>query len=244
MSCCSNTLVIEMKITPAKIYRFAKRKVDQAAHELRKTPLHAAIRSVRPYTMGESDSLNNLYRLGLQVAKEGIPGDHVECGTYHGGSAAATAIGFGPGSRTMWLYDSFEGLPEPKAIDGPDAGQWAGSCVGAVERLHEILKKVNVPKDRIHVRKGWFQDTFAEPLPEKIALLHIDADWYDSVALALNTFYDRVVEGGVIALDDFGYWEGCREAFYDFCAKRNIRPLLERCGVAQAWWIKGKTHNR
>lgn len=233
-----------MKITPAKIYRYAKQQVLHTAKEMRKTPLLREIKCVRPYTMGESDSLNNLYRLGRHIAAAGIAGDHVECGTYHGGSAAAAALGFGPGSRAMWLYDSFEGLPKPKEVDGPDAGQWTGECVGAVEMLQKILSKISVPKDRIHVRKGWFQDTFCEPLPEKIALLHIDADWYDSVALALETFHDRVSEGGVIVLDDFGYWEGCREAFYDFCAKKNLKPLLERCGTAQAWWVKGKTHNR
>jgi O-methyltransferase len=233
-----------MKIDPAKILRFAKHRLRTAANEMRKTPLHGAIRIVRPYTMGESDALNNLHRLGRHIAQSGLPGDHVECGTFHGGSAAAAAIGFGPGTRTMWLYDSFEGLPEPKAIDGPDAAQWTGGCVGAIEKLNDILTKINVPENRICIRKGWFQDTFVEPLPEKIALLHIDADWYDSVALALDTFYDRVVEGGVIVLDDFGYWEGCRVAFYDFCIKKKIKPLIERCGIAQAWWIKGKDNNR
>ena len=77
-----------------------------------------------------------------------------------------------------------------------------------------------------------------------IAFLHIDADWYDSVQLALETFYDRVSTGGVIILDDFGHWEGCREAFYDFAADRGIKPLLERFGHTQAYWIKDRTHNR
>ena len=233
-----------MKSVSQKIARHFKRLLAQVLRRVQKTPLLPEIKCVRPYTMGESDALNNLFRLGQQVARSGIPGDHVECGTYHGGSAAATALGLGPKIRIMWLYDSFEGLPEPKAVDGPGAVQWTGGCVGTVERLHEILAHINVPKHHINVRKGWFQDTFCAPLPEKIALLHIDADWYDSVKLALDTFYDRVAEGGIIILDDFGFWEGCREAFFDFCAQRKIKPLLERSGVAQAYWVKGKTHNR
>src|SRR5206468_12484893 len=58
-------------------------------------------------------------------------------------------------------------------------------------------------------------------LPELVSILHIDADWYDSVLLALNTFYDRVAEGGIVVLDDFGHKEGCREAFYDFISQRH-----------------------
>jgi O-methyltransferase len=62
--------------------------------------------------------------------------------------------------------------------------------------------------------------------------------------LSLNTFYDLVPDGGIIILDDFGHWEGCREAFYDFIAQRKLKPLLERFGHTQAFWIKERIHNR
>jgi O-methyltransferase len=81
-------------------------------------------------------------------------------------------------------------------------------------------------------------------LPERVALLHCDADWYDSVHIVLRTFYPLIPPGGCVILDDFGYWEGCREAFYDFCLQRGEKPLLERLEADQAYWIKGKTHNR
>jgi O-methyltransferase len=60
----------------------------------------------------------------------------------------------------------------------------------------------------------------------------------------LDNFYKLIPEGGCIVLDDFGYWEGCREAFYDFCLKNNEKPLLERVGTTQAYWIKGRMNNR
>ena len=88
------------------------------------------------------------------------------------------------------------------------------------------------------------KDTFCQELPPQVCLLHIDADWFESVDLALNTFYDRVTSGGIIVLDDFGHWEGCRRAFYEFAAKRQIHPLLERFGHTQAFWIKDRKHNR
>jgi hypothetical protein len=76
-----------------------------------------------------------------------------------------------------------------------------------------------------------------------VALLYIDCDWYDSVMVSLNTFYDRVPVGGVIALDDFGYWEGARRALGEFIKQRDLEmPLLERYGPSIVWWIKGKEH--
>ncbi len=202
------------------------------------------LKKVRPFTMCEAPALNNLYNQGQRLAKTNIPGDIVECGCCNGGSSASVALGLGDAKRRFWLYDSFEGLPAPKEVDGKDAEKWVGGCVGAVENVKRALSVAGLPENMAVIRKGWFQDTFKQPIADKIALLHIDADWYDSVSLALNTFYDRVSEGGVIVLDDFGYWEGCREAFYDFCKQKNIKPLLERSGVAQAYWIKGKVHNR
>lgn len=199
---------------------------------------------VADFTMVDRVRLRNLHNLARYVVSNGVPGDVVECGTWNGGSAAVTARAIGEVHRPFWLYDSFVGMPVPGDLDGEAAKQWAGKCVGSPERVREILSVAGQPADLIRVKKGWFLDTFAEPLPECIAYLHIDADWFESVKLALDTFYDRVSDGGVIILDDFGYWEGCREAFYDFCRRRDLKPLLERCGSSQASWVKGRTHNR
>ncbi len=62
--------------------------------------------------------------------------------------------------------------------------------------------------------------------------------------LTLETFYPAMPPGGCVVLDDFGYWPGCREAFYDFCRRSGEKPLLERVGGTQAWWIKGLAANR
>jgi O-methyltransferase len=62
--------------------------------------------------------------------------------------------------------------------------------------------------------------------------------------LVLETFYPLIPDGGVVILDDFGHWEGCRVAFYDFCKKFDEHPLLERVDYTQAYWIKGKKHSR
>jgi O-methyltransferase len=201
------------------------------------------LRTVKPYTLCGNRRLRTLAQLARQINDHGIAGDIVECGTCNGGSAALLATFLGE-RRHLWLYDSFQGMPGTVAKDGEEARQYEGACVGQVERVKEVLGKVGTRPDQYTIRKGWFQDTFRQELPERVALLHCDADFYDSVLLTLETFYPRIPAGGCVVLDDFGYWEGSREAFYDFCARHGERPLLERVTSSQAYWTKGKQHNR
>ncbi len=201
------------------------------------------LETVRPYTMSSRLKLKNLKRLAALVNENNVPGDFVECGTFKGGSAAIISTELIP-ERRLWLFDSFEGLPDVKEIDGPDSKEWVGKCKGTEEDVLEALTSVGAPPGQYLLRKGWFQNSFLEELPEKVALLHCDADWYDSVLLVLETFYERIPTGGIVVLDDFGWWEGCREAFYDFCFRHKERPLLERIDCDQAYWIKGRTDNR
>ncbi len=221
------------------------RKAIDKAYRARRLLASSELKAISAYSMGSFLTLENLNALALDVVKRGIPGDLVECGVFNGGSAAAAACAIRSTDRKLWLYDSFEGMPKTTEADGPAASDFVGACVGDESKVHAALRLARFPGERYIIRKGWFQDTFTtEPLPEAIAFLHIDADWYESVQLALETFYDRVFAGGVIILDDFGHWEGCREAFYDFAAERRIKPLLERFGHTQAYWIKDRNHNR
>lgn len=203
------------------------------------------IRVVQPYTMVESLRLSMLYGLACEVCRSGIDGDIVECGVCNGGSAAlmAAAITNDP-ERRLWLYDSFEGIPAPGPKDGPLASQYEGQLRGSIETVQEVLQRAGFPLERAVFRKGLFKETFKEPLPHRVALLHIDADWYESVLDSLRTFYPLIPTGGIIVLDDFGHWEGAREAFYDFCLEQKIKPLIERAGYTQAFWRKGQEHDR
>jgi O-methyltransferase len=201
------------------------------------------ISKVAPFTLSDPNRLNNLMNLCNYLNDKDVPGDFVECGVYKGGSAAVISKYLGS-KRKLWLYDSFEGMPETTDKDGEAAKKWIGGCIASIEDVHEVMQLVATSSDCYTIKKGWFNQTFEEQIPTKIALLHCDADWYDSVTLVLETFYDLIAEGGCIVLDDFGYWEGCREAFYDFCFRRGEKPLLERLDSTQAYWIKGKLHNR
>ncbi|HEY5884266.1 MAG TPA: TylF/MycF/NovP-related O-methyltransferase [Pyrinomonadaceae bacterium] len=201
------------------------------------------LQQVRPFTLASAKKLGNLKRLATSAIKRNIEGDFVECGTYKGGSSAVLGAELTT-DRHLWLYDSFEGMPEVKEIDGVDAGEWVGKLHASEDEVKEALRIVGLTSGQYTIRKGWFDQTFEQPLPERVALLHCDADWHASVTVVLETFYPRVADGGVVILDDFGWWEGCREAFYDFCARHGEKPLLERVDCDQAYWIKGKTNNR
>ena len=168
----------------------------------------------------------------------GVPGDYVETGVHVGDSAAAVArqLSMYPGKlRTMYLYDSWQGMPDAiEELDGAKAvrlgeDRWGKEASAEAVRARmrafsqEVRQCVNYRYDKHAIlvtffrssqpviHEGWFNETFSHsPQPDTIALLYIDCDWYDSVLDSLNQFYDRVPVGGVIALDDYGFWEGAR----------------------------------
>lgn len=203
----------------------------------------AFYRALKPYTFAHHTKLRNLRSIGRTLVANGIHGDFCECGTYKGGSAAVLSTEL-ESKAHLWLYDSFEGMPEISDEDGEAAAYYVGKGIASQQDVLNALKIAEFDVSCCTIRKGWFEDTFKEPLPKSLSLLHCDADWYDSVLLVLETFYPLIVDGGCVVLDDFGHWEGCREAFYEFCSRHNERPLLERFGVDQAYWFKGRQHNR
>jgi len=183
---------------------------------------------VRGYTAVFVPRLVALYKLSEEINQRSVPGDIVECGVYNGGSAAimASLCEKSPISRNVWLFDSFEGLPKPSDKDGEEAPAYEGWCHGDLSKVKEVLRKLRIPESRVHIVKGWFQDTFPSAQIRDIAILHIDADWYESVKLCLEKFYDSVQPGGYIILDDYGDWEGCRIATDEFLKKRALDVKL------------------
>jgi len=192
---------------------------------------HAAVLPLR---------LSNLQRLCREIDKRSITGDVVECGVYNGGSASilASACIRSPLNRNIWLFDSFEGLPEPCIEDGIKSIGWKGWCHGDLARVNTILSELSIPESRVRIVKGWFQDTFPSVQIHDIALLHIDADWYESVKLCLEKFYDSVRPGGFVVIDDYGHWEGSRKATDEFLERRGIDIELVRVGYTCRYFRK------
>ncbi|MBI2024345.1 class I SAM-dependent methyltransferase [Candidatus Giovannonibacteria bacterium] len=181
-------------------------------------------KKVRPYTTLEVSRLDALYSFILE-ANSSLEGDIVECGTWKGGSAAVMAYVLSKSrvKRNVWLFDSFEGLPAPSEIDGQKARKkyYPGLLKTPSTNIQDIFKKLKISSDNVKIIEGWFSETFPKVKIEKIAILHIDADFYEPVKMSLEKFYPSVVPGGIVVLDDFGTWEGCRAAFEEFRKKQN-----------------------
>jgi len=202
---------------------------------------------VRPFTLVGPERMQNLFRLARRIERERVPGDVIECGVCNGGTAAilASSATHSPLDRTVWLLDSFQGMPQTTSqdgagVDGHAAEEHIGKEVGDLARVKEVLRLIRAEMSRVRIVPGWFQETFpsVSGAISKIALLNIDADWYESVKLCLETFYDRVVPGGFISLDDYGHWPGCRLAVDEFFQRRQLAYKLQEVDYTARWFRK------
>lgn len=174
-----------------------------------------------------------------------LDGDLVECGVALGGSAAVfagAAIRAKPAGKEiqqLYLCDTYTGLPPAHPVfDGVKAQGMTGRCAGPVESVQSALKEIGFPTDKIHIVQGLYADTLPamRHRVEKIALLHIDADWYDSTKICLELLAPKVVSGGFIIVDDYGFWEGCRKACDEWFAVKGKPKLNTIPKSPQVWW--------
>lgn len=201
----------------------------------------SSIHEVRGYTAVFVPRLAALHRLCREMERRKVPGDVIECGVYNGGSAALMAsvcCKDEASDRRIWLFDSFEGLPKPTEQDGEKAKSCGWWCHGDLAKVRSIFHKKGIPESRVRIVKGWFHETFPGLDSPSIALLHIDADWYDSVKLCLEKFYDHVLPGGYIVIDDYGHWEGCRKATDEFLRTRGISVKLTKVDYTGRYFQK------
>lgn len=192
-----------------------------------------------PYSQCSVYKLSALYETALSLERENIEGSFVECGVRNGGSAGvmATPARNNPG-RHVWLFDSWQGLAEPSGHDIDPQGRPGkkGQALGEIEKATElILGKLRLDATRIHLVRGWFNETLPLLKDEigEVALLNVDCDWYESVKFCLEQLYDSVAEGGFVFLDDYFYWQGCRKAVDEFVSKHPALELVrvDRVGV-------------
>ena len=202
-------------------------------------------RQIRPYTMLGEARLFSLFELAKRACENDVLGNFVECGVAAGGSSAMLAAVIARHSkrpRKLFSFDTFEGLPTPTQFDthqdrSAEALGWgAGTCAAPEASLREVCDKLGVGTF-VEPVKG----LFSESLPASrervglIAFLHMDGDWYSSTSEILENLFDRVVSGGFIQIDDYGYWDGCRRAVADFEQKRGMKFQLNRIDETGVW---------
>ena len=152
---------------------------------------------------------------------------------------ALTLKELGANDRVLWVFDTFAGLPEPTP-DDPDyeiASLYTGTCVGSLEDVTDSFQRLGIA-DRAMFVKGLFQETLPDARVQQVAVLHIDGDWYESVKTCLDYLYDKVSPGGVIQIDDYGFWKGARKALHEFFDARAIAPKLDRLDYSGRQFMK------
>ena len=197
--------------------------------------------AVRAWTMTSHARVFALIVAVRYVVDQEIPGAMLECGVWRGGSMQAVAQALlerGAGDRELHLFDTFAGMPPPsdpdRRLEGPHArallaGQPRTASIWAEASLADVqagMARTGYPAERVHYHPGLVEDTIPAQAPERIALLRLDTDWYESTRHEVANLYDRVVSGGVIIIDDYDYWEGARRAVDEFLATTRTRLLL------------------
>ena len=200
-------------------------------------------RRVDDYTMTTPPRVYALARAVEYVAAREIPGAIVECGVWRGGSmmaAALTLLRLGVIDRDLYLFDTFTGMTPPSdedvrgsgeraadllAAEGPESDIWA---IASLEDVRDAVLGVGYPVERIHFVKGPVEETLPARAPDEIALLRLDTDLYASTKHELVHLYPRLARGGVLILDDYGYWQGARRAVDEYLSERNVPLLLNR----------------
>jgi O-methyltransferase len=196
------------------------------------------------HTMVGRKRLDNIERCLDAIRLDDIPGDLIETGVWRGGAsifmrgylAAWEIMG-----RTVWVADSFEGLPVPSLPqdEGHDFSAAKAPILAiSLEEVQENFRRYNLLDDRVSFLKGWFSDTLPHAPIEQLALLRLDGDLYESTMDGLNALYHKVAPGGFIIVDDYGDFEPCRRAINEFRSTHGISEPIEPIDWAGAFWRK------
>jgi hypothetical protein len=185
-------------------------------------------RLVRDRTMTGHPKVHYLTEAVRYVVRHEIPGAMVECGVWRGGSMLAVAhtlATIGVTDRDLYLFDTFTGMSAPserdvhirasRSAEEMLAARDRGGPIWEVATLEDVQQgfaDVDYPDERLHFVPGKVEDTVPEHAPEQIAVLRLDTDWYESTKHELEHLYPRLVPGGVLIIDDYGSWQGSKDA--------------------------------
>ncbi len=204
------------------------------------------VNQVRPYTMTSNARIYSVYKAVEYLVRHQVPGAIVECGVWRGGSSMAAALTLmeqKETNRDMFLFDTYEGMSPPTEKDisrtGDTAqGKWEESqtqggvntwCYASLEDVTANIKTTGYPMERVHLIKGMVEETIPDKMPQgDIALLRLDTDWYESTRHELEHLFPRLAVGGVLIIDDYGDWQGARDAVDEYIAKHNLKIMLNR----------------
>jgi O-methyltransferase len=216
-------------------------------HILRVTKYAPIYFRYRHFTMvGQWPYVENLALVALALKQPALAdGVIVECGTWLGGMAAGL-IEIGGTQRPYLFCDSFEGLPPAREIDGEAAKRWQAdttsprflnNCAVSLQEFERTIRRTNISFDWVTIKKGYFSDTFPTFQTPPVSILRLDADWYDSTMQCLEKFWDNVIPGGLIIVDDYYVYDGCARAVHEFLARRQATERIEKGPVGRVAYL-------
>lgn len=201
-----------------------------------------------PDTMVDRETVDHLQACAELVLREGVPGDLMEAGVWKGGLTVlmrGVLQAQGVVDRTVWVADSFAGLPQPDPQRALNDAVWHFLMepvhrlrVGQ-EQVEETFRKHGLLDEQVRFLPGWFADTLPVAPIERLALLRLDGDWYDSTRCALEVLYPRLSPGGIIEIDDYGLPLGARRAVDEYRHRHRIHEPIQWVNQQVACWRKG-----
>jgi O-methyltransferase len=196
-------------------------------------------------TMVGLKRLDNVQGCIEQVLADGVPGDLVETGVWRGGTSMfmrAVLAAHGVTDRTVFVADSFEGLP------APDPGQYPAD---SRSRLHELgylavsretvedhFRRYGLLDDQVRFVKGWFRDTMPTLAGHSWSVVRMDGDMYESTITVLESLYPTLSPGGFLIVDDYHALPHCRKAVSDYREAHGIEDEIHRIDWTGAYWRK------
>jgi O-methyltransferase len=194
------------------------------------------------HTMLSQERLDNIQYCVESVLNDEVPGDFAETGVWRGG-AVALMLGVlkahGVTDRKVWAADSFEGLPPPDLSLYPADSDipWHAypDAKVSVEQVRENLKRYDLLSEQVHFLKGWFRDTLGKAPVDRLAVLRLDGDMYESTMDALVPLYPKVSGGGFVIIDDY-FLPACKKAVHDYRDRNAITSQLVRIDDESVYW--------
>jgi O-methyltransferase len=195
-------------------------------------------------TMIGMQRLTSLQRCVETVLTEDIPGDLIECGVWRGGACIlmrAVLAAYGDQERCVWVADSFAGVPKPDkenySADVDMKLHLSRDVLGVSEAaVRANFERYGLLDDRVRFLPGWFKDTLRVPPVDRLALLRLDGDLYESTIQALQALYPRLSRGGFCIIDDYHAIAACRQAVTDYREKESVsEEITEIDGTGVLW---------
>jgi O-methyltransferase len=199
------------------------------------------------HTMIGEARLDNLRFCIEDVLRNRVPGDLIETGVWRGGATIfmrGVLEAHGVTDRTVYVADSFQGLPRPDAALYPaDAGDIYHAYEDlkvTMEQVQENFRRYGLLDEQVHFLKGWFAETLPSAPFERLAVARLDGDMYGSTMDALRALYPKLSPGGYLIVDDYGAVAACRKAVEDFRSEHGIRDAIQPIDWTGVYWQRSR----